>query len=229
MKPLPKKTAATAKKATPAATSKTAGTAKTTTTPKATAAKAAAPKATTAKGVVQAKTTSAKGLRDLFEVGLKDIYYAEKVLAKALPKMVKNATSPDLVNELNNHLSVTKEQVSRLEQIFKTTGIKARAKKCDAMDGLLRETENIMQHTVKGNVRDAGIISSDQKVEHYEIASYGTLHAYAKTLGENEAANLLALTLDEAKKVDSALTRIAMTKINSQAWKADAITTVGKR
>jgi len=201
MKPIPKKTVAPAKKAA--------------TTPR--------------RAVVETGATSAKGLRDLFEVGLKDIYYAEKVLAKSLPKMVKNATSPELVSELNNHLAVTKEQVSRLEQIFKSAGIPARGKKCDAMDGLLKETEDIMQHSVKGTVRDAGIISSDQKVEHYEIASYGTLHAYAKTLGEHEAASLLSLTLDEAKKIDAALTRIAMTGINSQARRADSITQIRKK
>ena len=186
-------------------------------------------KTTAPRGIVEAKGNSAKGLRDLFELGLKDIYYAEKVLARNLPKMVKNATSPDLVNELNNHLSVTKEQVSRLEQIFKSTGIKARAKRCDAMDGILKEANDMLQHAVKGNVRDAVIISCDQKVDHYEIASYGTLHAYAKTLGEHEAANLLSLTLDEAKRVDAALTRIAMTGINSKAWKADALTTIKRK
>jgi ferritin-like metal-binding protein YciE len=180
------------------------------------------------KTAVQRGMATANGLRDLFEVGLKDIYYAEKVLAKSLPKMVKNATSPELVNELNNHLAITKEQVSRLEQIFKSTGIKAQAVKCDAMDGILKETDNMMQIAVKGTVRDAGIISSDQKVDHYEIASFGTLHAYAKTLGEHEAANLLSLTLDEAKKIDAALTRLAVTSINNRAWQADAITTIKK-
>jgi ferritin-like metal-binding protein YciE len=234
MKPILRKTSATAKPATSKSgtTSKSTTSAKTTATAKTTGTAAAkntssATKTTAAasRGTSDTQTTSAKGLRDLFEVGLKDIYYAEKVLSKSLPKMVKNATSKELVNELNNHLTVTKEQVSRLEQIFKSTGIKAQAVKCDAMDGILKETENLMQNTVKGTVRDAGIISSDQKIDHYEIASYGTLHAYAKTLGEHEAANLLSLTLDEAKRVDAALTRIAMTSINSQAWKADAITT----
>lgn len=217
MKPLPRKPAAP-KAAAPKVAATKANAVKATAAVKVTAPKAAAPR-----GVVAAKPSAAKGLRDLFEVGLKDIYYAEKVFAKNLPRIAKNATSPELVKQLNGQLAVTKEQVSRLEQIFKNTGIKARAKKCEAMDGLIRETQELIQHTVKGNVRDACIIASDQKVEHYEIAAYGTLHAYAKTLGEHEAANLLALTLDEAKKMDATLTSLATTKINNQAWRADAV------
>jgi ferritin-like metal-binding protein YciE len=176
------------------------------------------------KGAVQAKTNAAHGLRDLFEVGLKDIYWAEKVLTKTLPKMVKNASSPELVNSLKNQLSETHEHVSRLEKIFEVTGIEPTAKKCDAMQGILKETNNLIKDTDIGMVRDAGIIAADQKVKHYEIATYGTLHAFAKTIGENKAAELLAMNLHEEKKTDAVLTGIAMSAINRAAFKADAIT-----
>jgi ferritin-like metal-binding protein YciE len=172
----------------------------------------------------QAKANAAHGLRDLFEVGLKDIYYAEKVLSKTLPKMMKNASTPELINTLKNHLTETNEHVSRLEKIFEATGIKPAAKKCDAMEGILKESDDMINKTDIGVVRDAGIIASEQKVKHYEIATYGTLHAYAKTLGENKAANLLAMTLDEEKKADAALTGIATASINMNAFKADNLT-----
>lgn len=163
------------------------------------------------------KSSEAQDLRDLFEVGLKDIYNAEKVLSKTLPKMVENASSPELVKALQNHLNETEQQVSRLEQVFKATGIKPATKKCEAMEGLLKESDGIMGETKKGSVRDAGIIAAGQKVKHYEIASYGTLHAYAKTLGEDKAANLLAMTLNENKKSDADLTKIARSGINPNA------------
>jgi ferritin-like metal-binding protein YciE len=176
------------------------------------------------KGAVQAKSNAAHGLRDLFEVGLKDIYWAEKVLTKTLPKMVKNASSPELVNSLKNQLSETHEHVSRLEKIFEVTGIAPTAKKCDAMQGILKETNSLIKETDIGMVRDAGIIAADQKVKHYEIATYGTLHAFAKTIGENKAAELLAMNLNEEKKTDAALTGIALSAINKLAFKADSIT-----
>ncbi len=177
-----------------------------------------------AKGIVKATANPSHGLRDLFEVGLKDIYWAEKVLTKTLPKMVKNASSPELVNSLQSQLIDTKEHVSRLEKIFEVTGIAPIAKKCDAMQGILKETNSLIRETDIGKVRDAGIIAADQKVKHYEIASYGTLHAFAKTLGENKAAELLAMNLHEEKKTDAALTGIAVSAINNQAHRADAIT-----
>lgn len=169
------------------------------------------------------KVNAAHGLRDLFEVGLKDIYYAEKVLSKTLPKMMKNASTPELVNTLKNHLTETNEHVSRLEKIFEVTGIKPAAKKCDAMEGILKESEDLINKTDLGVVRDASIIASEQKVKHYEIATYGTLHAFAKTLGENKAANLLAISLEQEKKADAALTGIAITSINPEAYKASSI------
>lgn len=166
---------------------------------------------------VKANPDAAQGLRDLFEDELKDIYWAEKALIKALPKMIKNATDTELVAALTKHLEITKEQVSRVEMVFKTIGIKAEAKKCEAMEGLIKEAEEIMESTKLGVVRDAGIISAGQKVEHYEIASYGTLCSMAKILGEQEAASLLNKTLNEEKEADSKLSQVAST-INVEAF-----------
>nr|WP_294937654.1 ferritin-like domain-containing protein [uncultured Flavobacterium sp.] len=163
------------------------------------------------------KSNEAHGLRDLFEHGLKDIYWAEKALTKALPKMAKNATAPSLVGAINNHLAETEEQITRLEQVFAAIDVKPVAKKCDAMEGLIKEGEHVMQETEAGVVRDAGIIAAAQKVEHYEIATYGTLHAFALTLGEDRAATLLEITLNEEKHADVALTEIAMADINVEA------------
>ena len=159
----------------------------------------------------------AQGLRDLFEDELKDIYWAEKALVKAIPRMVKNATSVELVNALKEHLEVTKGHVERLEESFTILGKAARAKKCEAMAGLVKEAEEIMEDTEDGVVRDAGIISAAQKVEHYEIATYGTLRTFAKTLGEGEISSLLQQTLNEEKEADQTLTEIAESSINVEA------------
>lgn len=169
------------------------------------------------KGMVKAKSDAAHGLRELFENGLQDLYWAEKTLTKTIPRMAKNASSPELVSALENHLSETEEHVSRLERIFESAGMKAVAKKCDAMEGIIKEGDHIMQETEIGAVRDAGIINASQKVEHYEISAYGTLHAFAETLGESEAAELLAMTLSEEKKADATLTGIAVNAINQNA------------
>jgi len=172
----------------------------------------------------QSKASSseeATGLRELFEDSLKDIYWAEKALTKALPKMAKKATSEELIAALNEHLTVTQEQVTRLEEVFTTLGVKAQAKKCEAMEGLIKEANEIMESTAQGVVRDAGIISAGQKVEHYEIATYGTLTAFAKILGENEAAELLYQTLNEEKEADEKLTEVAESSINVQAANED--------
>lgn len=156
----------------------------------------------------------ATGLRDLFIDGLKDIYWAEKALTKALPKMIKKATSEELVAALTDHLAVTEEQITRLDEVFSAIGEKAQAKKCEAMEGLIKEGSEIMESTEEGVVRDAGIIAAGQKVEHYEIATYGTLCSFAKILGEKEAAELLLETLNEEKKADDKLTEIAEESIN---------------
>ncbi len=191
-------------------------------TAKSTSAKSSASKTTAAKkGKVKAKSSAAEGLRELFVDSLKDIYWAEKTLTKALPKMAKNATTEKLVTAINDHLSVTEEQVTRLEDVFASIGEKAVAKKCDAMEGLIKEGESIMEETEPGAVRDAGIIAASQKIEHYEIASYGTLAAFARTLGEEEAASLLEETLQEEKDADVTLTEAAYNDINFEATESD--------
>lgn len=188
----------------------------------ATASKAKSTK-TEAKGksTVKAKSSAAEGLRELFIDSLKDIYWAEKALVKALPKMAKNATSENLITAINEHLTVTEEQVSRLEQVFEIIGEKASAKKCEAMEGLIKEGESIMEETQEGPVRDAGIISASQKIEHYEIATYGTLAAFAQTLGEDDACELLQQTLDEEKEADKMLNETAYNNINFEATEDD--------
>jgi len=165
----------------------------------------------------QKKSDVATGLSELFEDSLKDIYYAEKALTKALPKMAKKATSQELVDAIQEHLTVTEGQVDRLEKVFEVLGLKAQTKKCEAIEGLIKEAEEIMESTQEGVVRDAGIIAASQKVEHYEIATYGTLVAFANTLGEKEAADLLSQTLEEEKEADSALSNIAESSINIEA------------
>lgn len=155
-------------------------------------------------------------LMKLFEDELKDIYWAEKALTKAIPKMIKNATSQKLIDALENHLAETEEQVTKVEQVFESINKKAVAKKCDAMEGLIKETEDIMESCEEGAMRDAGIISAAQKVEHYEIASYGTLCSFAKTLGEDAAAGLLQQILNEEKVADVKLSEIAQS-INVEA------------
>jgi ferritin-like metal-binding protein YciE len=165
----------------------------------------------------KASSEIAQGLRDLLVDELKDIYWAEKALVKGLPKMIKKASTEELVEALSQHFEVTKEHVSRLEKVFTVMGEKAEAKKCEAMEGLLKEAEQIMEDTEAGVVRDAGIILAGQKVEHYEIATYGTLYSFAKTLGEDEAANLLQKTLNEEKEADVRLSEIAEAYINAEA------------
>jgi ferritin-like metal-binding protein YciE len=156
-------------------------------------------------------------LQKLFEEELKDIYWAEKALTKAIPKMIKNATSEELIEALENHLEETQNQVTRCEQVFESIGKKATAKKCEAMEGLLKEAETIMEECEEGAMCDAGIISAAQKVEHYEIASYGTLRQFAITLGLDEAAELLEETLEEEKAADETLTGVAESAVNIEA------------
>ena len=168
------------------------------------------------------QSEEATGLRELFQDSLKDIYWAEKALTKAIPKMIKKATSEELIAALTDHLQVTQEQVTRLEDVFNTLGLKAQAKKCEAMEGLVKEAQEIMESTAEGVVRDAGIIAASQKVEHYEIATYGTLAAFAKILGETEAAEMLMQTLAEEKEADDKLSEVAESSINLQAAGEDA-------
>jgi ferritin-like metal-binding protein YciE len=160
-------------------------------------------------------------LMKLFEDELKDIYWAEKALTKALPKMAKNATAPELVEAIENHLQETEDQVGKVEQVFEILGQKPVAKKCEAMAGLVKEAEEIMKETEKGPQRDAGIISAAQKVEHYEIASYGTLRTFAKNLGLNDAAMILEEILEEEKNADETLTQVAESAINVAALESE--------
>ncbi|RUT71358.1 ferritin-like domain-containing protein [Flavobacterium cupreum] len=178
-------------------------------------------KQTTKAGVTKPKSNAASGLTELFEDGLKDIYWAEKALTKAIPLMAKNATSPELIDALTSHLTETEEQIARLEQVFESIGKKASAKKCDAMEGLIEEGKGILEETEPGVVRDAGIIAAAQKIEHYEIATYGTLRQFAETLGLTDAAALLELTLDEEKGADKKLTEVAVAAINIEAAEED--------
>ena len=157
-------------------------------------------------------------LNELFIDELKDIYWAEKHLVKALPKMAKAATSEELRTAIQNHLSETENHVTRLEQAFESIGEKAIAVKCEAMAGLIKEGDEIVSETEKGTItRDAGIISAAQKIEHYEIASYGTLKTLAGVLGYSEAAEILDATLQEEKNADGKLTDIAVSSINQSA------------
>lgn len=158
---------------------------------------------------LKAKTDAAQGLRDLFVDGIKDIYWAEKELTKSIPKMIENATDEILKEALTGHLEETKNQVTRLEEVFSSIGEKVAAKKCEAMAGLTKEAGEIMEATKQGVVRDAGIIAAGQKVEHYEIATYGTLVSFAKILGKNEAVSLLEETLNEEKAADKTLSEIS--------------------
>ncbi len=149
-------------------------------------------------------------LEKYFVDGLKDIYWAEKALTKALPKLMKAATTEQLKSAFKDHLAVTKEQVVRLEQVFEGMGKKAQAKKCDAMEGLIKESESIIEDTKTGSLtRDVALIMAAQKVEHYEIATYGSLAQLAKTLGYNDISDILERTLAEEKEADQLLTTIA--------------------
>lgn len=188
------------------------------TTKSATAAKTkTAAKSTTTTKKAPAKKDAAKDLSDLFEDSLKDIYWAEKALVKALPKMMKNATNEKLKAAIEKHLAETETHVTRLEEIFESMGKKAQAKKCDAMQGLLDEADSIVEETEPGTVRDAGIIAAAQKVEHYEIATYGTLAAFAKILKESAPLKNLLKTLEEEKTCDESLTQLADVNLNSKA------------
>jgi ferritin-like metal-binding protein YciE len=157
-------------------------------------------------------------LTELFVDGLKDIYWAEKHLAKALPKMAKAATSEELKTAFETHTAETESHASRLEDIFGMIGEKAQAKKCAAMEGLLKEGDEVIESTDKGTmVRDCGLIMAAQKVEHYEMASYGTLRNIARTLGHSDVADILQTTLDEEGETDHKLTDLAEAYVNEEA------------
>jgi ferritin-like metal-binding protein YciE len=148
---------------------------------------------------------------------LKDIYHAEGQLTKALPRMAKKASSPQLRQAFETHLKETQAQIDRLEQVFEALGEKAKGKKCHAMEGLIEEAKEMMGEDMDEDVMDAALIAAAQKVEHYEIASYGTVRTYAQLLGNKEAARLLQQTLDEEGKTDKLLTKLAESSINIEA------------
>jgi ferritin-like metal-binding protein YciE len=157
-----------------------------------------------------------ESLRKLYEDALKDIYWAEKHLTKVLPKMARAANSGELSKAFQDHLSQTQNHVTRLEQVFASSGLKVAAKTCEGMEGLTEEGDEVVEEHEKGSVRDAGLIISAQKVEHYEIAAYGSLRTLAQTLTLDEAAELLQETLDEEGEADKKLTQIAES-INQEA------------
>ena len=158
-----------------------------------------------------------ESLDELLEEELKDIYSAEKQLLKALPRMAKKASSGELKAALTEHLSVTEAQVARLENVFEALGKPAKAKTCKAMQGLIEEAKEVMEEDATPAVMDAAIIAAAQKVEHYEIASYGTVRTWARLCGEEEAADLLQETLDEEGEADKLLTQLAESFVNPQA------------
>lgn len=154
-------------------------------------------------------------LLELFVDQIKDIYWAEKHLLKALPKMQKAATTEELQTAIETHIGQTQVHVERLEEVFELLEEKPQAKKCDAMEGLVEEGESIIEETTEGTAtRDVGIVLSAQKVEHYEISAYGGLATLAKTLGRDDIAEILAETLAEEKETDEILTAIAESSIN---------------
>lgn len=155
---------------------------------------------------------------ELFMEELKDIYWAEKNLVKALPKMQKAATSEELSECIGNHVEETKEHVARLEQVFELLGRKPQAKKCEAMEGLIAEGQEVVADTDEDTaVRDAGIIIASQKIEHYEISAYGSLRTLANVMGHSQVVKLLEQTLQEEKNADSLLTEVAESTVNEEA------------
>ncbi|HYF30344.1 MAG TPA: ferritin-like domain-containing protein [Chitinophagaceae bacterium] len=169
-------------------------------------------------GGLQAGNKNLPLLEKFFHDQVRDMYWAEKALLKALPKMQKKATTEELQQAFEDHTAVTEEQTKRLEQVFEMLGKKPQAKKCEAMDGLIREAEEIIEETEDGSMtRDVALIMAAQKVEHYEIATYGGLVQLAHTMNRPELAEILEQTLQEEKDTDQLLTYIAENDINMEA------------
>ncbi|MDB5649309.1 MAG: yciF [Hyphomicrobiales bacterium] len=158
-----------------------------------------------------------KTMNDLFMHTLKDIYYAEKLIYRSLPKMAKQAASSELKQAFEKHREETEGQIERLEQIFEQCNVAARGVRCEAMDGIIAEAKDIMDEVEDDEVRDAGMLAAAQTVEHYEISRYGTMIAWANQLGMKDAARLLQQTLDEEKKTDKLLSDMAMKSVNQTA------------
>ena len=164
---------------------------------------------------------SLESLHDLYVEELKDLYSAENQLVKALPRMAKAASHPDLQAAFEEHLEVTRGQVERLEQVFEELGEKPKGKKCVAMEGLIEEAKKLLEEDAEPAVLDAALICAAQKVEHYEIASYGCVRTFARLLGYEEAERLLQETLDEEGEADKKLNELAETAINLEAQSED--------
>ncbi|WCM26413.1 ferritin-like domain-containing protein [Sphingomonas sp. QA11] len=162
-------------------------------------------------------TKDIETLDDLFVHTLQDIYYAEHQITKALPKMIEKASAPDLKTGFETHLRETEGQIARLERVFRMHGHEPRAVTCPAIDGIIKETNEIAGDIADKAVLDAALVAAAQAVEHYEITRYGTLIAWAKQLGRADCAGVLAETLAEEKATDEKLTRIAESRINAQA------------
>lgn len=162
-------------------------------------------------------------LEEAFVHELSDIYSAEKQLTKALPKLAKATTNPELAEGFRQHLEETQGQIERIDQVVEQLGIKLKRIKCLAMEGLVAEGQEIVEEIEKGPVRDAMLITGAQKVEHYEIASYGSLITVANSLGYTEAAELLKETLAEEKATDEKLSQIALSKVNQEALQAQQL------
>ncbi|MHB8626042.1 MAG: YciE/YciF ferroxidase family protein [Aggregatilineales bacterium] len=158
-----------------------------------------------------------ESLRDLYIDQLKDLYSAENQLVEALPKMAKAATSPKLRTAFEQHLEQTKNHVKRLEQVFQTLNARPGGKTCKAMKGLVEEGDEAIKEIDTPEVKDAALIAAAQRVEHYEMAGYGTVRTFAQQLGENQAVNLLQQTLDEEGAADKKLTQIAESSVNTRA------------
>lgn len=158
-----------------------------------------------------------EALQKLLVHELSDLYDAEEQIVKALPKLIQNASSPELQQAFQQHLRVTEQQVERLDEVFRTLGEKRENKKCKGMAGLISEGEDLTKEDFEDSVLDAGIIGAAQKVEHYEIAAYGTVRTLAQTIGNTEIADLLEESLEEEKEADQLLTQIAEASINSEA------------
>jgi ferritin-like metal-binding protein YciE len=156
-------------------------------------------------------------LHDLYVDELKDLYSAENQIIKALPRIIKKANAPQLQKALQDHLDVTQTHVERLDRIISNLGEKSKGKKCLGMEGLLEEGKELLQEEADAKVLDAGLIGAAQKVEHYEIAGYGTVRAHAEQLGHSDAARLLQQTLDEEGEADKLLTSIAESLVNAMA------------
>jgi ferritin-like metal-binding protein YciE len=163
------------------------------------------------------RTMAVKTLHDLFVHTLGDIYYAENQILKALPKMAQQATSDDLREAFDQHLEETRGQVQRLEQVFQLVQQPAKGEKCDAIEGIIKEADGLIQDIEDPEVRDAGMLAAAQAVEHYEISRYGTLIAWAEELGLEDAIDLLEENLEEEKNADRLLTEIAEGDINEEA------------